>query len=351
MDGGTTSRERAPKQQDSNKQTDKITEYGAQDAKGVADTYKMYARYQKELQEAKKLNAAKIQLNEDEKSEERKATEYIAAEQKKLFTERQKDMVELAKSTAALFTASTKADASGKRTGVKADAQTGVISKREEQRQLAAIDAQELKDYKKTLADELALLKGNLENKKAALEAAKGTGDEEEATKELTQAQLQYNEAVAAGVTEMQALKNNITMAEATLKSNPMTEWIAQSKDVGNAMQQNITRGLDGISAGFAKSAVEGKGFGKAMQSVAREVAEGFIAMETKRLLAAVMTELHLTAVTVAGNAARTADDRMTGAASVLTSAKTAAAKGFDAGMKFPFPVDLVMAPVLLLTT
>lgn len=150
---------------------------------------------------------------------------------------------------------------------------------------------------------------------------------------------------------------NNIILKEQQLKAEGgsmmagvnagFTQFVLETKTVGQALQQNIGTALNGVASGLAKTIVEGKNFGVEMRNLGKQVAESFVEMELKRLMAHMITELGLTQATVAGNAARKADDRLAGAQSIMVSAKSAAAKGWDAGMKFPFPLDFVMAPAL----
>jgi hypothetical protein len=142
---------------------------------------------------------------------------------------------------------------------------------------------------------------------------------------------------------DMQAAGGRVT---AGLKAG-FADFAAETKTLGSSIQHNITTALNGVSQGLAKTIVEGKSFGAAMRKVAQEVAESFIEMEIKRLLMHLMTELHITAATIAGNATREADDKATAKMSILADAKSAAVKGWNAGMKFPFPLDFVMAPAL----
>lgn len=124
-------------------------------------------------------------------------------------------------------------------------------------------------------------------------------------------------------------------------------KFIQESSSAGQAISQNINKALDGVAAGLAKSIMAGKGFGVAMRQVAKEAATEFIEMEIKRLMSSIMIEAQLTVAHVTGNESRALSDKATAMKSILASAKTAASKGWNAGMNFPFPVDLIMAPTL----
>ena len=230
---------------------------------------------------------------------------------------------------------------------VSGQAALGVIVKKEEQQQMLAIEQKELADYVKLNDEKLVVLREFLEAQKSIQAGKGGAGADIDADRNASRAQEAFNQAQTEGRDRTDALTNSINREKVALAKNPFTEFIKSTKDVKTAIETNIVQALDGVSKGLAHSIVVGGSFTKSMRQVGEQAAESFVAMEIKRLMAHVMTETGLTAATVTGNAARGTSDRIAAGESILKSAKTAAAKGFDAGMKFPFPMDLVMAPVL----
>jgi hypothetical protein len=294
---------------------------------------------------------AKIAENEADKEQRlleeidntfKKDAEHQIAENKKV-----------ADSTDALREERIRMAADMKKSGIEAEAQLGIISKKEEQRQLLAILEQELADAKRIADDKRRAAEAALFDAVEAQKAAGGYNDitgqssNAEANKAVEQAQLQYNTAVRQGETEVDRLTAAIMRESAAVKQNPFTDFIKSTQDVGTQMQKSIAGGLDGVAKGFAKTAVEGKSFALQMREVGKNIAESFIEMEGKRLIAHLLTEVGITSATATGTATREAVEKQAAMSSIMKSAKSAAAKAWDAGENFPFPLDLVMPPIL----
>jgi hypothetical protein len=214
----------------------------------------------------------------------------------------------------------------------------GLISERQYQQGLAAIYAQELKDEQKLIQDKIAAAQAQAGG--ASVGDAGNTAQQNEALTRVIQLQAQLNALTVQYDEKLQRVNTD-------LAKNPFTQFAAEAKNSATVMQSSMVTAMNGIAAGFAKTIVEGKNMGQALRGVAKQFAESFIEMEIKRLMAHVMTETGITTATVAGNTVRTTSDKTANMASILGSAKSAAAKGWNAGESFPFPIDLVMAPAL----
>lgn len=124
-------------------------------------------------------------------------------------------------------------------------------------------------------------------------------------------------------------------------------QWIKESKDVGKAISENIGHALNGVATGLAKTIVEGKNFGQAMRQVGIQVAEGFLEMEIKRLAAHAFTEVEMTVATLLGTRTREEATALAAHKDIMKDAKKAGAKGWTIGEEFPFPLNVVMPPIL----
>ena len=114
-------------------------------------------------------------------------------------------------------------------------------------------------------------------------------------------------------------------------------QFINETKTVGQALQENIVKGLNGVSTGLAKTIVEGKSLGQSMRQVGKEMAESFIEMELKRVMAHMMAELHITGLTTLGATQRKAIEGQAAGASIRKSAGSAAGKAYDAMANIPY--------------
>src|SRR5260370_39965645 len=75
-------------------------------------------------------------------------------------------------------------------------------------------------------------------------------------------------------------------------------QFVIQTKSVGQAIQENITHGLDGVTKSLAHSIVEGKNFGAAMKQVGLEIAESMADSGLKILTSWLITHIGMSAIT-----------------------------------------------------
>jgi hypothetical protein len=80
------------------------------------------------------------------------------------------------------------------------------------------------------------------------------------------------------------------------------------------------------------------------------QMAESFVEMEIKRLMAHALTEAGLTSATLTGTAVREAATSASAHKDIMKDAKKAGAKGWTIGEEFPFPLNLIMPPILAAT-
>ena len=121
-----------------------------------------------------------------------------------------------------------------------------------------------------------------------------------------------------------------------------LQQFVNETKNSGQQMQQMMTTALDGVAKGFAKTIVEGKNLSQSMRQVGIQMAESFVEMEVKRLMAHILTELGITSATVTGAATRDGVEKTTASQSIMKSAKSAAAKAYDSMSDIP-----VVGPIL----
>ena len=275
-------------------------------------------------------------VKEKDAEEEKRQLDDVAATFKKDAEEEARMNERVALSYESITAARNKSATQQKRTAITADAEAGVISKRQEQQMLLALDQEELKEYQKTQADKLAILKNALTQAQATQQSSPGfnslTGksNDVEADKAAAQAQIAYNVALGQGIEKEGAMTDAIIKEEAALRRNPFSDFIKGTQDVKDAIQANIVRGLDGVATGLAKTIVEGKNFGKEMRAVAQQVLEGFIEMELKRMMAHIMADLGITSSTITNTAAQKTIERAADSESIISSAHKAAAKAWS---------------------
>lgn len=216
----------------------------------------------------------------------------------------------------------------------------GLISERQYQQGMKEIYQQELKDEQKLIQDKLAIAQAQAGG--ATVGGAGNTTAQNEALAQVINLQAQLNALTAQYDQKIQAVNTD-------LMKNPFTQFAKEAKNAGQVMQSSMVTALNNVAAGFAKTIVEGKNFGKEMREVAKQFAESFIEMELKRAMAHLMAELHMTSATVAGNTEREASDKATNSKSVIGDAKTAAANAYSAVSGIPI-VGPILAPIAAAT-
>jgi hypothetical protein len=192
-----------------------------------------------------------------------------------------------------------------------------------------------------------------IDAQKAIAYGVGATGPErDKALIKIIDLQGQLNELTAEYGEKIQGVHNTLAKVNESWTTY-FGRWKEETGSLSNVLlslskelQQNLTKSIDGVSNALAKTIVEGKNFGKQMKEVAREMAESFISSAAKMLIHFILVQVGLTVANATGNKARQMDDKKTAIESTFLSAKSAAAKGWDAGMKFPFPLDFIMAPV-----
>jgi hypothetical protein len=192
-----------------------------------------------------------------------------------------------------------------------------------------------------------------IDAQKAIAYGVGATGPErDKALIKIIDLQGQLNELTAEYGEKIQGVHNTLAKVNESWTTY-FGRWKEETGSLSNVLlslskelQQNLTKSIDGVSNALAKTIVEGKNFGKQMKEVAREMAESFISSAARMLIHFILVQVGLTIANAAGNKARQLDDKKTAIESTFHSAKSAAAKGWDAGMKFPFPLDFIMAPL-----
>jgi hypothetical protein len=239
------------------------------------------------------------------------------------------------------------ARASLKKEEVTGKSDLGVIGKKEEQQELLAIDQEELAEYRAMNANKLTILAQYLSDERAIQASKGGPGADLEADKNVTRAQEAFNAAMTEGRDKVDAMTGAINREKVALAKSPFTDFIKSTKDVRTALQENVVNALHSVSSGLAKSIVEGKNFGAAMKQVGQQAAEAFLEMELKRLMAHIMTEIGLTGATITGVTTREAVTSASAHKDIMKDAKKAGAKGWTIGEEFPFPLNVIMPPIL----
>jgi hypothetical protein len=192
--------------------------------------------------------------------------------------------------------------ASAQRTQVKDNASLGIISKQQEAQMMLEIDQREAKNYQASLDDQLNTLKQHLDNTTALAAQAKGTNQESETVKAQAQAQIAYNGALADGVKQTEklnaaVLKDGVDVANADRSWQQFFNQMSKFRPLSESIQDDYKKMADQFSTSIAKSIVEGKSLGKAMQQVGREILEMMVQntmmtllMDDKKKLSAAKT-------------------------------------------------------------
>ncbi|MFI5260867.1 MAG: hypothetical protein ACHQU0_03670, partial [Candidatus Paceibacteria bacterium] len=118
-------------------------------------------------------------------------------------------------------------------------------------------------------------------------------------------------------------------------------QMVLETKTLGQAIQENITKAFNQMNRAFAQSVVEGKNLGAAMKNVAKGIAEDMIETGLKILEKWIITHLMMDIVTKTSAATQAAEQI---AANQLVGASAAGLAGANAVASYaaaPWPIDM----------
>lgn len=118
-------------------------------------------------------------------------------------------------------------------------------------------------------------------------------------------------------------------------------QFVLETKNVGQAIGQNINTALNGMNSALAKGIVEGKNFGEAMKAVAKNVAESMIEAGLKILESWLITHIGMSAITKTQAATDAATQIALNKAVGMSAAGVAGANAVASFAAAPWPVDM----------
>lgn len=173
----------------------------------------------------------------------------------------------------------------------------------------------------------------------------------------IARAQAQVDTSTTAGVDEYRQLQTQLDQISRQYDAandasqrwgNTMLQLAAQLKanfgTIGTAMTSAIDTGAQSFNSNFVKMAQGGQSFGAVMQKTWSAMAESFITSILRMAERWVAAEVLKLAATKAAGAAATESSLAQNAVQKLSAAKTAAAQAMTT---VPFPLDLVVAPIV----
>jgi hypothetical protein len=237
--------------------------------------------------------------------------------------------------------------------GIKSAASSGLISKIEEQKELKKILVQEEADRQAAYARELTAAQSNAAALAAAATASKGDGDEAQKIKASSDARAKLNAMIAQNTAltgQNAAAINAADVAEKRARGD-FSQWVKDMhRDLpttAKMLQTSFQKGFDSVNAGFAKTLMTGKGFGKEMRQVGQELLQSVIEQELKKLEVYVMGLIQKKTTAVTSDAEEVAQATAKAAAMKTLAASEAGAWAFESVMSaMPYPGNMIQAPI-----
>jgi hypothetical protein len=221
---------------------------------------------------------------------------------------------------------------------LRAKQQSWLISERQFQLGMKAIYTQELKDEQDLIKEKIDAAMALTGGKQAG--AAGNTTAQNQALAKVIQLQTQLN-AVTAQYTDKINSTNTALLKLSGFARAGFAQFVIETKSVGQAIQENITKSLDGVTKSLARSAVEGKHLGAAMKQVGQEIAESMIESGLRILASWILTHIGMSAITKTTAATDAATQIAANKAVGLSAAGLAGAQGVASFAAAPWPIDM----------
>jgi hypothetical protein len=221
---------------------------------------------------------------------------------------------------------------------LRAKQQSWLISEKQFQTGMAAIYAQEMKDEQDLIKEKIDAAMVLTDGKKAG--AAGNTTAQNEALAKVIQLQTQLNALTAQYAQKINSTNTALLKLSGFARAG-FAQFVIETKSVGQAIQENITHGLDSVTKSLAHSIVEGKNFGAAMKQVGLQIAESMAESGLKILTSWLITHIGMSAITkttaATDAAAQIAANKTVG----LSAAGLAGAQGVASFAAAPWPIDM----------
>jgi hypothetical protein len=120
-----------------------------------------------------------------------------------------------------------------------------------------------------------------------------------------------------------------------------MLQFVMETKTLGQAIQQNIVKGLNNVNSAFAKSIVEGKNLGAAMKGVAKGIAEDMLQAGLKMVESWILQHIIMSTVTKTTAATDAATQIALNKTVGMSAAGLAGANAVASFSLAPWPIDL----------